>query len=219
MKTIDRIIQLLDEQGVPERSRRSLVSKITKASYESVRKWFAGDTQEIGTEYLSRLAKYFNRPVDWFLGDGREHGKIKEESGSYDIAPMIMVKKKQITSLIDDGIDSIDEVELLEGPAAAIGSQYRSAFAFIETADGMSPHIYPGDTIMIDPSQNTPNTGADCVWLFRAGDGVTLGKVYETIRGLVLKFDNQDTGWEPMPVSESDCIGKVVGLIPRWLAG
>lgn len=218
MKTIDRINQLLNEQGVPERSRRSLVSKITKASYESVRKWFSGETQEIGTEYLARLAKYYNRPVDWFLGDSRKTHSVQEQAGVYNGNLMPLIRKQKILEFIESQEGLGSDPEYLDGIASSIKSEYRAAFAFKETTEGMVPHIYPGDIIMVDPAQSIPHAGADSVWLFRAGDGVSLGKIYETVRGLVLKFDNQGTGWESMPVPGSDCLGKVVGLIPRWLA-
>src|SRR5690606_15454232 len=89
-------------------------------------------------------------------------------------------------------------------------------FAYVETSDGMSPRIEPGDTVYIDPDQAECKPGRE-IWLFKVGNGYALGAVTETPRGLMLRFDNQAPGWEPMPVQSGDCAGKLVAFVPSWL--
>src|SRR5690606_41410949 len=43
-------------------------------------------------------------------------------------------------------------------------------FAYVETSDGMSPRIEPGDTVYIDPDQAECKPGRE-IWLFKVGNG------------------------------------------------
>lgn len=71
MKTIDRIDQVMAEAGVPERSRKKELSRISGVSYESVRKWFTGQTASIETEHLAKIARHYKKSLDW-LANGKE---------------------------------------------------------------------------------------------------------------------------------------------------
>ncbi|PHS64613.1 MAG: hypothetical protein COB09_08280 [Thalassobium sp.] len=131
--------------------------------------------------------------------------------------PIPLLEKPHIGSFVSGEHGSFKESA---GPKSALIRDAAGAgprtFAYVETSDGMSPRIEPGDTVYIDPDQSECKPGRE-IWLFRVGNGYALGTVTETPRGLMLRFDNQAPGWEPMPVQPADCAGKLVAFVPSWL--
>lgn len=70
MKTTDRITKLVlarrPELGV--RNVKRDIANTCGISYEAVRQWFAGDTENIKNENLVALADGYDTTVDWLLG-------------------------------------------------------------------------------------------------------------------------------------------------------
>jgi len=80
MKTTDRITKLVlarrPELGV--RNVKRDIANTCGISYEAVRQWFAGDTENIKNENLVALADGYDTTVDWLLGGKGEPPRKSE---------------------------------------------------------------------------------------------------------------------------------------------
>ncbi|MCE0958727.1 S24 family peptidase [Pseudomonas putida] len=92
MKTTDRITKLVltrrPELGV--RNVKRDIANTCSISYEAVRQWFAGDTENIKNENLVALADGYDTTVDWLLsgkGEPPRKGASKQEQAKEAIAP------------------------------------------------------------------------------------------------------------------------------------
>lgn len=84
MKTTDRITKLVlarrPELGV--RNVKRDIATTCGISYEAVRQWFAGDTENIKNENLVALADGYDTTVDWLLsGKGEPPRKAEPKAG------------------------------------------------------------------------------------------------------------------------------------------
>lgn len=84
MKTTDRITKLVltrrPELGV--RNVKRDIATTCGISYEAVRQWFAGDTENIKNENLVALADEYDTTVDWLLsGKGEPPRKAEPKAG------------------------------------------------------------------------------------------------------------------------------------------
>jgi len=208
-----RIKQRRKELGLTQ----SAVGRSIGVSKATVSLWENDVTAPNGAN-LQALAKVLQQSAEWIL-TGKEPNEIREGVALYHAQPL-------------EGIPLIEQAEIgryLSGDfkpkkndctnsrmIAAASCAGKQTFAFISASEGMSPRIEPGDTIFIDPDQQDSKPGRE-VWLFKVGNGYELGAVAETPRGLMLRFDKQAPGWEPMPVKKEDCAGKVVAFRPSWL--
>lgn len=93
MKTTDRITKLVlarrPELGV--RNVKRDIATTCGISYEAVRQWFAGDTENIKNENLVALADGYDTTVDWLLGGKGEpprKGDQKRQSTNEASAPV-----------------------------------------------------------------------------------------------------------------------------------
>jgi len=86
----------------------------------------------------------------------------------------------------------------------------RSVFAVEEDSPGMSPRILPGEIVLIDPEAVSP-AGE---WVFDIDGEIVIGVVNKTPKGLMLSFYNDAPGWEPVPVTQDQSIGKVLASLP-----
>lgn len=81
MKTTDRITQLVlarrPQLGV--RNVKRDIANTCGISYEAVRQWFAGDTENIKNENLVSLAEGYDTTVDWLLA-GKDEPPRKSEA-------------------------------------------------------------------------------------------------------------------------------------------
>lgn len=210
MKVIDRINQVMDNAGVPARSRKKELSRVSGVSYESVRKWFNGTTTSIETDHLTKIAKHYKVSLDW-LASGKERSQPMETGKQVPL-----LKKADLDEFLSGTLTSTStagEKSSLIRDSVDAGAK---TFAYIETSDGMSPRIEPGDTVYIDPESTDLSPGRE-IYLVKTAGGYMLGSAKETPRGLMLYFDNPSPGWEPVPVEKSDCRGKVVAFVPSWL--
>lgn len=93
MKTTDRITKLVlarrPELGV--RNVKRDIATTCGISYEAVRQWFAGDTENIKNENLVALADGYDTTVDWLLsgkGEPPRKGEPKSVGAREQDAPM-----------------------------------------------------------------------------------------------------------------------------------
>ncbi|MFV0926506.1 XRE family transcriptional regulator [Pseudomonas palmensis] len=93
MKTTDRITKLVlarrPELGV--RNVKRDIANTCGISYEAVRQWFAGDTENIKNENLVALADGYDTTVDWLLGGKGEPPRKagpKPEASNESSAPI-----------------------------------------------------------------------------------------------------------------------------------
>lgn len=79
MKTTDRITKLVlarrPQLGV--RNVKRDIATTCGISYEAVRQWFAGDTENIKNENLVALADGYDTTVDWLLSE-RENLRARQ---------------------------------------------------------------------------------------------------------------------------------------------
>lgn len=210
MKTIDRIDKLLDQAGISEREKKVKLASICGVSYESVRKWYSGQTAAIDTEHLASISKYFKVPLDWVAT-----GKGALEKNTQLAVPIL--KLNEIAAYLSGGFiptrnAGLFSVHIREATGSSI-----QTFALVLQSEGMSPRISKDDIVYIDPSQRDCGDG---IYLFDVGVDkpvYELGAIQETPRGLVLLFDNPSPGWEPIPVTHDKCIGKLVSFQPSWI--
>ena len=92
MKTTDRITKLVltrrPELGV--RNVKRDIANTCGISYEAVRQWFAGDTENIKNENLVALADGYDTTVDWLLsgkGEPPRKGAAKQEQAKDSSTP------------------------------------------------------------------------------------------------------------------------------------
>jgi phage repressor protein C with HTH and peptisase S24 domain len=92
MKTTDRITKLVltrrPQLGV--RNVKRDIANTCGISYEAVRQWFAGDTENIKNENLVALAEGYDTTVDWLLsgkGEPPRKGGAKQEQAKEVSAP------------------------------------------------------------------------------------------------------------------------------------
>lgn len=82
MKTTDRITKLVLARK-PEIGTRGVKRDIANTcgiSYEAVRQWFAGDTENIRNENLVALAEGYDTTVDWLLSGKGEPPRRKDQA-------------------------------------------------------------------------------------------------------------------------------------------
>jgi len=95
MKIIDRIDQLLSEAGIEEREKKKKLASVCGISYESVRKWYSGQTSAIDTEHLASISKYFRVPLDWIAT-----GKGASEQLKNQLVPILA--SSEISMFLDE---------------------------------------------------------------------------------------------------------------------
>ncbi|HEJ1718319.1 TPA: Cro/Cl family transcriptional regulator [Pseudomonas aeruginosa] len=96
MKTTDRITKLVLARK-PEIGTRGVKRDIANTcgiSYEAVRQWFAGDTENIRNENLTALAEGYDTTVDWLLSGSGEPPRRKATSSTAEMFLRMLQGKK-----------------------------------------------------------------------------------------------------------------------------
>lgn len=96
MKITDRITKLVvaRKPAIGVRSVKRDIATTCGISYEAVRQWFAGDTENIKNENLVALADGYDTTVDWLLSGKGEPPRRKD-------APNLEAKDKETKSSAD----------------------------------------------------------------------------------------------------------------------
>ncbi len=86
-------------------------------------------------------------------------------------------------------------------------------FGIIEDANGLTPAINKGDRIFIKPELPIL---AGTYSMFWVSDSLVVGKITSTPGGMYLEFNLSTPGWESIPISNEDYIGRVIAIDPSW---
>lgn len=189
---------------------QSVVGRLVRVSKATVSLWECDETTPNGSN-LQKLAEVLLVTPEWIL-TGKEGSKSRE----YLHQDVPLIDKADIGLFLSGKMSPKGDAGVSSGLIVSAVGAGSNTFAFIENNEGMASRIDHGDIVYIDPDQVTCRAGRE-VWLFRIGEEYVLGSIKYTVRGVVLHFDNNAPGWEPVPVSEDDCAGKVVALMPGWL--
>ncbi|WP_044871334.1 S24 family peptidase [Pseudomonas sp. LFM046] len=98
MKTTDRITKLVlaRKPNLGARNVKRDIADTCKVSYEAVRRWYAGETENIKNENLIALAEGYDTTVDWLLsGKGeppRRNGNPRETASPVDLTRKVLEK-------------------------------------------------------------------------------------------------------------------------------
>lgn len=98
MRTTDRITKLVlaRKPNLGARNVKRDIADICDVSYEAVRRWYAGDTENIRNENLIALAEGYDTTIDWLLlGKGeppRRNGNSHEAAHSADLTRKVLEK-------------------------------------------------------------------------------------------------------------------------------
>lgn len=129
MKTTDRITKLVlarrPELGV--RNVKRDIANTCGISYEAVRQWFAGDTENIKNENLVALADGYDTTVDWLLAGKGEPPRRKD-------APAPKAEEKQSRS----AADLVQQMLAKHGKSLTEEARQKIASAVEETAAAVS---------------------------------------------------------------------------------
>lgn len=215
----------MDSPGERIRRRRKQLKLTQKAvaqmvgvSSPSVTQW-ENDDQLPKKDNADKLCMALQTNWDWI-----KHGTGSPDSTTVTPVqfeanqPVPLLTKSQILEFLTTGFlsgalkDAGPKSHMIRSSVNASDK----TFAYCESSEGMMPRIEPGDMIYIDPEQNHPTPGRE-IFMIRTDNGFVLGSIKDTPRGLMMYFDNQSPGWEPMPVTAEDCVGRVVAFVPSWL--
>ncbi len=86
-------------------------------------------------------------------------------------------------------------------------------FSVIEDSIGLAPEINPGDRISITPELPILIGTYSMFWV---NEDILVGKIVMTPRGMYLEFNINKTGWESIPISSDNYIGRVIAIDPLW---
>lgn len=129
MKTTDRITKLVlarrPELGV--RNVKRDIANTCGISYEAVRQWFAGDTENIKNENLVALADGYDTTVDWLLAGKGEPPRRKD-------APAPKAEEKHSRS----AADLVQQMLAKHGKSLTEEARQKIASAVEETAAAVS---------------------------------------------------------------------------------
>lgn len=129
MKTTERITKLVlarrPELGV--RNVKRDIANTCGISYEAVRQWFAGDTENIKNENLVALADGYDTTVDWLLAGKGEPPRRKEAS-------MPKAEEKQALS----SAELVQQMLAKHGKSLTEEARQKIASAVEETATAVS---------------------------------------------------------------------------------
>lgn len=211
----ERVKQRRKELKLTQRELAGLVG----ISRSAVNSWEMGDHIP-GGDPAMRLPGALSCSWEWLTsGKGSpivQDEKTKESPVGEERSPVPLIEKNRIQDfLAGDMIATANAGEKSSLIRDSMDAGART-FAYTETSDGMSPRIEPGDTVYIDPDATEMTPGRE-IYLVKTDGGYMLGSAKETPRGVMLYFDNPAPGWEPIPVKQSDCCGKLVAFVPSWL--
>lgn len=211
----------MNARDIPERKRRRMLSKVTGATYETVRQWFEKDLDNITKDYLVAISRSYSCSLDWLIsgegdmdigssttnGRGIRHNSRRIPVLSYIQAgdPRPVIDSYMAGAGMDEvAVDSEKEQELS-----------MESFALVVSGNSMAPDFKDGDVVVVDPDIK-PQPG-DIVVAVLEGDQEATIKKYRS-RG------NDHAGhhvFELVPLNEdyhtitvsSDNPGHIVGAV------
>ncbi|UVL26790.1 XRE family transcriptional regulator [Pseudomonas donghuensis] len=150
MKITDRITKLVvaRKPAIGVRSVKRDIATTCGISYEAVRQWFAGDTENIKNENLVALADGYDTTVDWLLSGKGEPPRRKE-------APSLESEDKETKS----SADLVQQMLAKHGKNLSEDARRMIASAVEDTA----AELKAGNVVTVDFSR--PGLVGDEVWI------------------------------------------------------
>jgi transcriptional regulator with XRE-family HTH domain len=168
MKTTERITKLVlaRKPDIGVRSVKRDIATTCGISYEAVRQWFAGDTENIKNENLIALADGYDTTVDWLLSgkgepprrkNGTQAPEVAEVKSSADLVSAMLAKhgknlseeaRAKIADAVKDAAQHVvlgDSAEVDYYRPGAVGDEVWIAHYDVRAAmgGGQIPHDYP----------------------------------------------------------------------------
>ncbi|PYC06346.1 hypothetical protein DMX04_00470 [Pseudomonas koreensis] len=168
MKTTERITKLVlaRKPDIGVRSVKRDIATTCGISYEAVRQWFAGDTENIKNENLIALADGYDTTVDWLLSgkgepprrkNGAQAPELGEAKSSADLVSAMLAKhgknlsdeaRTKIADAVKDAALHVvleDSAEVDYYRPGAVGDEVWIAHYDVRAAmgGGQIPHDYP----------------------------------------------------------------------------
>ena len=168
MKTTERITKLVlaRKPDIGVRSVKRDIATTCGISYEAVRQWFAGDTENIKNENLIALADGYDTTVDWLLSgkgepprrkNGAQAPELAEAKSSADLVSAMLAKhgknlsdeaRTKIADAVKDAALHVvlgDSAEVDYYRPGAMGDEVWIAHYDVRAAmgGGQIPHDYP----------------------------------------------------------------------------
>lgn len=210
----DRIFEVVTDEGVAKRSRRSTLARICGISPQAVRDWEEGATKNVRHEHIAAIAKEYGISIDWLI-TGQGERKVADAADSFEFRRI--PADVPLISTVQAG--SWDEAEDNGFPGDAeqylpcVAPHSAMTFALRVEGDSMtspSGKSYPDGTIIfVDPEQRGGARPGDRVVAKLNGDNaVTFKQLAEDRDGLFLKPLNPSH--EPI-FAEFRILGKVIG--------
>lgn len=192
MKITDRITKLVlaRRPGIGPRSVKRDIANTCDITYEAVRQWFAGDTENIKNENLVALAKGYDTTIDWLLsGNGdpprRKGDPHNDTSGERSSTPGARTALALVQEMLAKSGKSLAPEARDRLLAAAEEPQPPSPATNVIQADFSRSTVVKGDTISI----------AQYDVRAAMGDGQLPADYREFVRNLVVdKVEFEDLG-------------------------
>lgn len=193
----DRLIESLDQVGVPARGRMSYVASLTYRAVQTVSRWFDPDRPGLpDLESCARLCEGLDRSSDWLLG-------LSEAPGQVDIAALALTPA---------------EIGWINESFAALRGACMACETLRMAGDEMAPQIRDGDMMFVDRAAD--QLAGNGVYALEVGGRMMVRRV-ESRLGTGLVFKCEKAGYEDYVVKDAAAakrmglrvIGKVKGAV------
>jgi phage repressor protein C with HTH and peptisase S24 domain len=197
------------------------LAQYCEVSEAAVSAWFSGTTKTLRGRNLLGAADFFDVAANW-LYEGPDATPLLANSTTKQRSNLVTVNRLTHLSTSEPGTQPTSA--LVDGTLAfrkdwleQRGLRQEALQVFECAGDAMSPHIEPGDVVLVDTQAGAPKDNE--VWLIWQMDAVGLRVKrlrYTEAGSLIIRSDNSDKSRFPdelVPVSRLDSvrtIGKVV---------
>lgn len=210
MNVIDRIKEVMAEEGVQPRQIKRSLANICGVSYQAVNQWFSGEVSNIRNEHLVTIARYLDVTVDWLItGQGPKKalaptGQFESpKEDDYALIPHYSAKGEMGSGFLNDHVEIKGNLAFKKDWLAKMRVNPSALCAIYAEGSSMEPYIFEGDVVLLDLSDKEPKNR--CVYAFtRPNDGVSIKRLVQQFSGgWVIRSDNPDKSMYPdEPVSE-----------------
>lgn len=99
MNTADRILQLLRDQGIPERAIRGELAALCGITPQAIAQWFDKSTRRISPEYLAKIAARYGTTVDYLItGEASDQTGAAEDIELDRLFGMLFSRQSEFTA-------------------------------------------------------------------------------------------------------------------------
>jgi transcriptional regulator with XRE-family HTH domain len=217
METSDRIKLRMRELGL----KGVDITRSIGVSSGGVSQWTQGLTTPNGKR-LFALAKLLQCDPSWLItgvgndGNAESHdttdlSAINARSIAFRVP---LIPKDQISKLqFDSNHSDYKDAGPIASVIAAHFKASKRSFAYIEDINSMRYSAPTGSMILVDPERKIDLSKPSRIYLFQVKERFFLGELSDTPNGLLLRFQNNAPGWEPIPVQQEDFVAGFLGSI------